>query len=210
MQVIPVPCLSDNYAYLVAQGRQAAVVDPSQADPVLRAIDEHRLKLTEIWLTHHHWDHVGGIEPLIEECPIAHVRGSRYDADHQRIPRQTDALSDGDSFEFGDATVDILEIPGHTLFVADACSGLTAIVTLLPVGCVVAYFLARGWWRRLVVVASVVPLAMAANVVRVVATVMLVDTIGIQAAEGFLHESFGIFTYVVGTLFLVAFARVMR
>ncbi|UCH30179.1 MAG: hydroxyacylglutathione hydrolase [Myxococcales bacterium] len=115
MQVIPVPCLSDNYAYLVAQGRQAAVVDPSQADPVLRAIDEHRLKLTEIWLTHHHWDHVGGIEPLIEECPIAHVRGSRYDADHQRIPRQTDALSDGDSFEFGDATVDILEIPGHTL-----------------------------------------------------------------------------------------------
>jgi len=115
MQVIPVPCLSDNYAYLVVQGKVAAVVDPSQADPVLRAIDEHGLKLTEIWLTHHHWDHVGGIEPLIEECPIAHVRGSRYDADHQRIPRQTDALSDGDSFDFGGATVRILEIPGHTL-----------------------------------------------------------------------------------------------
>jgi hydroxyacylglutathione hydrolase len=115
MQVIPVPCLSDNYAYLVVQGRLAAVVDPSLADPVLRAIDEHDLKLSEIWLTHHHWDHVGGIEPLIEECPIAHVRGSRYDADHQRIPRQTDALSDGDSFDFGGASVDILEIPGHTL-----------------------------------------------------------------------------------------------
>ena len=115
MQVIPVPCLSDNYAYLVVQGRTAAVVDPSQADPVLRAIDQHRLKLTEIWLTHHHWDHVGGIEPLIEECPIAHVRGSRYDADHQRIPRQTDELSDGDSFAFGDAVVEIIEIPGHTL-----------------------------------------------------------------------------------------------
>lgn len=115
MQVIPVPCLSDNYAYLVVKGRLAAVVDPSQADPVLRAIDEHRLELTEIWLTHHHWDHVGGIEPLIEECPIEEVRGSRYDADHQRIPRQTVALSDGDSFAFGDSTVDILEIPGHTL-----------------------------------------------------------------------------------------------
>jgi hydroxyacylglutathione hydrolase len=115
MQVIPVPCLSDNYAYLVVKGGHAAVVDPSQADPVLRAIDEHRLKLTEIWLTHHHWDHVGGIEPLIEEFPIEHVRGSRYDADHQRIPRQTDALSDGDSFDFRGATVDILEIPGHTL-----------------------------------------------------------------------------------------------
>lgn len=115
MQVIPVPCLSDNYAYLVVRGGLAAVVDPSQADPVLRAVDEHRLKLTEIWLTHHHWDHVGGIEPLVEECPIDHVRGSRYDAEHQRIPRQTDALADGDSFEFGGARVDILEIPGHTL-----------------------------------------------------------------------------------------------
>lgn len=115
MQVIPVPCLSDNYAYLVVQGRHAAVVDPSQSDPVLRALDEHKLKLTEIWLTHHHWDHVGGIESLIEECPIEHVRGSAYDAAEGRIPRQTDALSDGDSFEFGDAHVDILEIPGHTL-----------------------------------------------------------------------------------------------
>jgi len=115
MQVIPVPCLSDNYAYLVVQGRLAAVVDPSQADPVLRAVDEHGLKLTEIWLTHHHWDHVGGIEPLIEECPVEHVRGSRYDADNERIPRQTDALSDGDSFDFGGSTVDVLEIPGHTL-----------------------------------------------------------------------------------------------
>ncbi len=115
MQVIPVPCLSDNYAYLVVQGRLAAVVDPSQADPVLRAIDEHRLKLTEIWLTHHHWDHVGGVEPLIEECPIAHVRGSRYDAEQSRIPRQTDALEDGDSFDFGGVQVRIMEIPGHTL-----------------------------------------------------------------------------------------------
>jgi len=115
MQVIPVPCLSDNYAYLVVQGRVAAVVDPSEADPVLRAIDEHGLKLTEIWLTHHHWDHVGGIEALVEKCPVARVRGSRYDAEHQRIPSQTDALSDGDSFDFEGATVDIVEIPGHTL-----------------------------------------------------------------------------------------------
>ena len=115
MQVIPVPCLSDNYAYLVIENGRAAVVDPSQADPVLRAIDEARVKLTEIWLTHHHWDHIGGIEPLIEECPIEHVRGSRYDADHHRTPRQTDALSDGDSFDFAGTTVDIVEIPGHTL-----------------------------------------------------------------------------------------------
>ena len=115
MQVIPVPCLRDNYAYLVVEGSRAAVVDPSQADPVLRAIDEHRVKLTEIWLTHHHWDHVGGIESLVEECSIEKVRGSKYDAENRRIPGQTDALADGDSFDFGDVSVDIMEIPGHTL-----------------------------------------------------------------------------------------------
>jgi hydroxyacylglutathione hydrolase len=137
MQVIPVPCLSDNYAYLVIANGRAAVVDPSQADPVLRAIDEHRVKLSEIWLTHHHWDHIGGIEPLIEECPIEHVRGSQYDADHQRIPRQTDALSGGDSFDFAGVTVDIAEIPGHTLgaiaFIAEG--NLFSGDTLFIAGC---------------------------------------------------------------------------
>ena len=137
MQVVPVPCLSDNYAYLVANGGRVAVVDPSQADPVLRALDEHGLKLSEIWLTHHHWDHVGGIESLIEECPISHVRGSAYDSEHGRIPRQTDALSDGDSFEFGGARVDILEIPGHTLgaiaFITDG--NLFSGDTLFIAGC---------------------------------------------------------------------------
>jgi hydroxyacylglutathione hydrolase len=137
MQVIPVPCLSDNYAYLVIANGRAAVVDPSQADPVLRAIDEHRVKLSEIWLTHHHWDHIGGIEPLIEECPIEQVRGSQYDADHQRIPRQTDALSDGDSFDFAGAAVDIAEIPGHTLgaiaFIAEG--NLFSGDTLFIAGC---------------------------------------------------------------------------
>ncbi len=115
MNVIPVPCLRDNYAYLLVEEGRAAVVDPSQADPVLRAIDRAGVRLTEIWLTHHHWDHVGGIEPLIEECPIEQVRGSKYDADHGRIPRQTAAHCEGDRFVFGGADVDVLEIPGHTL-----------------------------------------------------------------------------------------------
>ncbi|MFW2387427.1 MAG: hydroxyacylglutathione hydrolase [Polyangiales bacterium] len=115
MKVIPVPCLNDNYAYLVVRNGRAAVVDPSEADPVLRAVKEAQLTLSEIWLTHHHWDHVGGIEPLIEECPVEHVRGSKYDADNERIPRQTAALTDGDVFDFGGAEVEVMEIPGHTL-----------------------------------------------------------------------------------------------
>ncbi|MEM7435767.1 MAG: hydroxyacylglutathione hydrolase, partial [Myxococcota bacterium] len=115
MQVIPVPCLRDNYAYLVVKGGRAAVVDPSEADPVLVAAEEARVSVTEIWLTHHHWDHVGGIEGLVDEHPVSAVRGSAYDLEHGRIPKQTMALSDGDRFEFEGSTVSIQEIPGHTL-----------------------------------------------------------------------------------------------
>jgi exosortase len=103
-----------------------------------------------------------------------------------------------------------IEVPGHTLFVADACSGLTSIVTLLPVACVVAYFLSHGVWRRIVVVLTVVPLAMAANVVRVVSTVLLLPRVGPQIAEGMLHESFGLFTYAFGTVALALVARALR
>lgn len=101
-------------------------------------------------------------------------------------------------------------VPGYTLFVADACSGLTSIVTLLPLACIVAYFLGRGVWRRAVVVASVVPLAVAANVARVVVTVALVSRLGTDAAQGLLHESFGLATYAVGTLAVIGVARVLR
>jgi exosortase len=101
-------------------------------------------------------------------------------------------------------------VPGHTLFVADACSGLTSIVTLLPLAILVAYFLARGVWRRALLVASVVPLAIGANVLRVVVTVLLVARLGPEVSQGLLHETFGVATYVIGTLALIGFARVLR
>src|SRR5262249_28560135 len=103
-----------------------------------------------------------------------------------------------------------IEIPGHVLFVADACSGLTSIVTLLPVACVIAYFLSRGVWRRVAVVLGVVPLAMLVNILRVVATVKLVAAFGGGAAQGLLHESFGLATYAIGPALLLAVARCLR
>ncbi len=101
-------------------------------------------------------------------------------------------------------------IPGHTLFVADACSGLISIVTLMPLSAIVAYFLSHGIWRRAVVVASVIPLAVIANIFRVVVTVLMVSSWGIEYAEGVLHESFGLATYVVGTLALIGVAKALR
>lgn len=101
-------------------------------------------------------------------------------------------------------------LPGHTLYVADACSGLTSIVTLLPLACIVAYFLSHGVWRRVVVVASVAPLALAANIFRVIVTVQLVSSQGVEFAQGLLHESFGVATYALGTLAMIGVARILR
>lgn len=108
------------------------------------------------------------------------------------------------------ATGNRIFVPGHELFVADACSGLTSIVTLLPLGVVVAHLLSRGTWRRVVIVGSVVPIAILANLARVVITVVLVSKYGIEYAGGLLHESFGLVTFGAGTVLLVALARALR
>ena len=101
-------------------------------------------------------------------------------------------------------------LPEHTLFVADACSGLTSIVTMLPLACIIAYFLSNSLWRRAVVIASVVPLAIAANILRITLTVLMTPSLGIEVTQGSLHESFGVATYIVGTLVLVGLARLIR
>jgi hydroxyacylglutathione hydrolase len=120
MRVIAIPCLKDNYAYLVIDDKGSAiVVDPSEAAPVRAALERERAVLEGIWLTHHHWDHVGGVDALTAElapgAPRFDVLGSAYDLEHARIPRQTRGLREGDALSFAGHRVDILEIPGHTL-----------------------------------------------------------------------------------------------
>jgi hydroxyacylglutathione hydrolase len=115
MRVLPVPCLSDNYAYLVtADGSdEAFVVDPSEAAPVIAAIEHHRLRLVAIVNTHHHFDHVGGNEELLAKygaLPVyAHV------SDVGRVPAQTVSVEEGKSFRAAGLDVDVLHVPGHTL-----------------------------------------------------------------------------------------------
>ena len=74
------------------------------------------------------------------------------------------------------ASGNIILVPGHELFVANACSGLNSVVTLLPLAVVIGYFLCGGLWRRVVLVASVLPLAFFGNAARVAGTVMIVET----------------------------------
>ncbi len=109
MQIHPIPMLTDNYAYLLTEGEEAVIVDPSEAEPARIAIGERRL--ISIWCTHHHPDHVGGVEGL--DCP--EVLGGSYDLEKKRIPRQTRGLADGATFMLWGKRVEVLFVPGHTL-----------------------------------------------------------------------------------------------
>ena len=64
MNLLALPAFSDNYLWLLHDARQAIVVDPGQAEPVLQALKERGLQLQAILVTHHHADHVGGVDAL--------------------------------------------------------------------------------------------------------------------------------------------------
>ena len=71
MEIVTIPCLQDNFAYLLICEKtgEAAVVDPSEAEPVRKEIKRQNVKLTAILNTHHHWDHVGGNKELKADYP---------------------------------------------------------------------------------------------------------------------------------------------
>lgn len=114
MRVIPVPCLSDNYAYLVtADGSDMAfVVDPSESAPVIAALTQHRLRLVAILNTHHHHDHIGGNEGLLAEYGPMPVYA--HAIDKERIPALTVPLVDGQEFSVAGLDLRAIHVPGHT------------------------------------------------------------------------------------------------
>jgi len=106
-----VPCLSDNYAYLVKSGDQCAVVDPSEAAPIRAALARKGWKLTHILNTHHHLDHCGGNLDLKQETG-AIVVGPGKDA--ARIPGIDVGVDEKTGWEFDGRKVQVLEVPAHT------------------------------------------------------------------------------------------------
>jgi hydroxyacylglutathione hydrolase len=138
MQVEPIPCLADNYAYLVADNAgHTVVVDPSEAPPVRAALQRRGLEPVAIWATHHHHDHVGGIPDLLQAFPRLEVLGSDYDAQRGRIPGLTRALHADEPVWFDSQRVRLLFVPGHTLgAVAYLCEdALCSGDTLFGGGC---------------------------------------------------------------------------
>jgi hydroxyacylglutathione hydrolase len=113
MRVIPIPQLSDNYAYLVSDddSRKAGIVDCAEAEPVRRAVGAAGVELVAILPTHHHWDHIGGNEDLLRDLPLE-VYG--YAGEGHRIPGCTHEVEDGETIHVGTLAARILFIPAHT------------------------------------------------------------------------------------------------
>ena len=105
-----IPAFTDNYIWLFHQqgSCDAYVVDPGDAKPVLEALERLGLTLKGILITHHHPDHVGGIEQLLTQYPVP-VYGPKG------ITQATEIMVDGSTLEVGEALFNVIEIPGHTL-----------------------------------------------------------------------------------------------
>src|SRR4051812_47268238 len=112
IEIAVVPCLADNYAYLVKGRDFCAVVDPSEAAPVEAALAARGWRLTHILNTHHHLDHTGGNLDLKQRLR-APVVGPGKDA--ARIPGLEIGVGEASGWQIGGEAVGVLEVPGHPL-----------------------------------------------------------------------------------------------
>ena len=114
MQVIPIPCLTDNYAYVIKDdnSKLIGVIDPSEALPIVSFLKKENLKLNYILNTHHHFDHIGG---NLELKKIYNAKIVGFVNDKHRIPGIDITVIDNERWIFGNSLVQILHIPGHTL-----------------------------------------------------------------------------------------------
>ena len=132
------PCLSDNFGYLIhdPQSLKTAAIDAPEAAPIMKVLQREGWKLTDILVTHHHADHVGGIGELKK------TYGCKVTAPHDQgtaIPHVDVRVGEGDTVQVGALTARVLETPGHTLdhicYVFDSELALFSADTLFSGGC---------------------------------------------------------------------------
>jgi hydroxyacylglutathione hydrolase len=112
LEIVPVPAFADNYIWLVhdSDSGETAVVDPGDAAPALAEAQRRGWTVTQVWNTHHHWDHSGG-NLAMKEATGCTVSGPAA----EDIPGRDVALSEGSELHIGDHAGRAIEIPGHTL-----------------------------------------------------------------------------------------------
>ncbi|MCT4556636.1 MAG: hydroxyacylglutathione hydrolase [Pelagimonas sp.] len=112
LEIITIPCLEDNYAYLVKGPDGVALIDAPEAAPIIDALESRGWSLGVIMITHHHWDHVQAVDELKEKYGCM-VMGPKAEAD--KMPKLDMALEPGFSGGTGDGLCNVIAVPGHTL-----------------------------------------------------------------------------------------------
>lgn len=112
MTIIPIQAFTDNYIWLIVNNEQnsAICVDPGDSQPVLHYLHDNQLTLEAMVLTHHHADHIGGVEGLLNACPNTAI----YAPEDSRIPTATRRLRDGDTLSLSNVNLQVLSTTGHT------------------------------------------------------------------------------------------------
>lgn len=104
----------------------------------------------------------------------------------------------------------IIHLPGYSLEVAEACSGLRSLISLLALGAVYARYTQKGLPRQILLFASTVPIAIAANIFRILFTAVGAYTVSRELAEDFLHELSGMMVFVVAFIMLFAWGAILK
>jgi hydroxyacylglutathione hydrolase len=110
VEIVGIPAFSDNYIWLMHDGTRGVVVDPGDAAPVQAALEERNLELAGILVTHHHFDHTGGVLALKDyrDCPVWGPHNPKIEGIDHRV-------SEGDQVSLLGAELSVIEVPGHTL-----------------------------------------------------------------------------------------------
>jgi hydroxyacylglutathione hydrolase len=109
MTLTALPAFSDNYIWLLHDGHDAIVVDPGDAAPVKAALSSQALRLAGILVTHHHADHVGGLQELL---PL--LQGPIFGPAHEALPVPVQPVEDGELVQLMGQEFEVLDVPGHT------------------------------------------------------------------------------------------------
>lgn len=111
MDIRPIRALEDNLIWLLSHDNRAWVVDPGDAVPVIEVLEDNALTLDGVLITHHHYDHVQGVQDLLDHCGNVPVYGPA----NSHFSGITHPLREGDTVTIGHWVFNILEVPGHTL-----------------------------------------------------------------------------------------------
>ena len=109
MNLTALPAFTDNYIWMLDDGHQALVVDPGDSAPVLAALAARQLVLAAILVTHHHANHVGGVDAL-----RPHLQGPVYGPKRERIPQPFVPLAHGEHVNVLGLRFEVIDVPGHT------------------------------------------------------------------------------------------------